>query len=36
MSVSLYRWTEACDGDRCPGDCDNCRKNEEGEDEGSN
>ena len=27
MSVSLWRWTEACDEDYCPGDCDNCNKN---------
>lgn len=24
MSVSLYRWTEACEGRPCPGDCDLC------------
>lgn len=24
MSVSLYRWTEACDGQPCVGDCDLC------------
>lgn len=24
MSVSLYRWTEACDGQPCVGDCDKC------------
>lgn len=29
MSVSLYRWTEACDAGPCPGDCDCCHKNEE-------
>ena len=24
MSVSLYRWTIACDDTLCPGDCDKC------------
>lgn len=24
MSVSKWRWTEACDGRPCPGDCDHC------------
>lgn len=24
MSVSLWRWTEACDARSCPGDCDEC------------
>lgn len=24
MSVSKWRWTEACDGLPCPGDCDLC------------
>ena len=33
MSVDLYRWTEACDGQPCPGDCDLCTKNEEVDDE---
>ena len=27
MSCSLYRWTEACEGDFCPMDCDLCGKN---------
>ena len=25
MSVSKYRWTPACDGQPCVGDCDLCR-----------
>ena len=29
MSCSLYRWTPACDGDYCPGDCDCCDKDME-------
>ena len=33
MSVSLYRWTEECDGVPCPGDCDNCSRNMEEEEE---
>lgn len=33
MSVSKYRWTEACDTGFCPGDCDHCHRNEEDEDE---
>ena len=33
MSVSKWRYTEACDGDYCPGDCDLCDKEpEESED----
>lgn len=32
MSVSLWRWTPACDGIACPGDCDLCSY--EGEDDG--
>ena len=24
MSVSLWRWTEACEGQPCPGDCNLC------------
>lgn len=24
MSVSKWRWTEVCDGQACPGDCDEC------------
>lgn len=31
MSVDLYRWAERCDGQPCPGDCDNCNKNDEDE-----
>ena len=32
MSVSKWRYTEACDGDYCCGDCDCCSKEpEEGE-----
>lgn len=30
MSVSLYRWTEACEGKPCPGDCDECGFETEG------
>lgn len=26
MSTSKWAWTEACDGDFCPGDCDLCDK----------
>lgn len=26
MSVSLYKWTESCDGHKCCGDCDECDK----------
>lgn len=29
MSVSLYKWTEACEGQPCPGDCDLCNKEPE-------
>lgn len=25
MSVSLWNWTEKCDGKFCCGDCDNCK-----------
>ena len=28
MSVSLYRYTESCDGEYCCGDCDVCSKEE--------
>lgn len=28
MSVSLWRYTESCDGGFCPGDCDQCSRNE--------
>ena len=31
MSVSLWRYTEACEGDFCCGDCDLCEKNTEEE-----
>ena len=31
MSCSLYRWTEECDGQECPGDCDLCPKADEQE-----
>ena len=31
MSVSLWRWSEECDGRACPGDCDGCTENEETE-----
>ena len=35
MSCSLYRWTEECDWQPCPGDCDVCDRNmEEITDEG--
>jgi hypothetical protein len=27
MSVSLWRYTEDCNGNPCPGDCDLCEKN---------
>ena len=33
MSCSLYRWTEACEGQECPGDCDMCERNMEEEDD---
>lgn len=33
MSVDLWSWTERCDGDYCPGDCDLCRKADEVEEE---
>ena len=33
MSVDLWRYTEACEGIACPGDCDNCHENEEEESE---
>ena len=29
MSVSLYRWTEKCDGRPCAGDCDLCKEIEQ-------
>ena len=28
MSVSLWRWSENCDNQYCPGDCDLCNKEE--------
>lgn len=33
MSVSLWRWSEECEGKPCPGDCDECgeRDDEMGE-----
>ena len=34
MSVSLWRWSEKCDGKPCCGDCDLCGEEEdESEDE---
>lgn len=33
MSVSLWRYTEECDGGYCVGDCDLCEKNNEDKDE---
>lgn len=34
MSVSKWAYTpEKCDGDYCPGDCDNCNKANEDESE---
>lgn len=29
MSVSKWRWTEACDAGPCPGDCDFCHREED-------
>lgn len=29
MSVSLWRWTEKCEGKPCCGDCDECGEEEE-------
>jgi len=34
--MSVFRWAydpQKCDGDRCPGDCDNCPKAEQKEDD---
>ena len=31
MSCSLWRWTPACDGDYCVGDCDLCDREFEDE-----
>ena len=31
MSVNKWRYTPECDKDYCPGDCDECGKNEEEE-----
>ena len=33
MSVSLWAYTESCDGKPCPGDCDNCGRAEDEEEE---
>lgn len=33
MSCSLWRWTEACEGKPCVGDCDLCDWNTEDEEE---
>lgn len=33
MSVSLWRWSEECDGRACPGDCDGCTENAEDSDD---
>lgn len=33
MSVSVWRWTEECDGRICVGDCDVCSYAEESEEE---
>lgn len=33
MSVSLWAYTESCDGRPCSGDCDLCGKAEEDEEE---
>lgn len=33
MSVSLWAYTESCEGKPCPGDCDNCNKPEEEDDD---
>lgn len=32
MSCSLWRWTEACEGNFCCGDCDLCDREDEEED----
>lgn len=29
MSVSLWRWSERCEGKPCCGDCDECAEGEE-------
>ena len=31
MSVSLWRWTEKCEGKPCCGDCDECGEEDDGE-----
>lgn len=36
MSCSKWRWTEACDGIPCPGDCDLCDYDPEDMDPGIN
>lgn len=33
MSVSKWKYTHACDGDYCVGDCDLCSKEPEAEEE---
>ena len=37
MSVSLWRWTEKCDGAECCGECDLCPngENDEGQEDES-
>ena len=32
MSVSLWRWTERCEGKPCCGDCDECEEDDGNED----
>lgn len=34
MSVSLWAYTESCEGRPCPGDCDNCGRAEDEEETG--
>lgn len=36
MSVSLWAWTERCEGQPCVGDCDLCGKAEQEEEEEDN
>lgn len=33
MSVSLWRWTEKCEGKPCCGDCDECEEEYDGKEE---
>lgn len=33
MSVSLWRWSEACEGKPCCGDCDECGEEDDGKEE---